>query len=85
MKNIITLVTLSVAFIWLQSCGPDTNTLEGKKTSLQKLKTQKDEIQTQIATLEKEIGKLEPKSKSAEKSKRVGIDSVARSRFQTLY
>jgi membrane fusion protein (multidrug efflux system) len=82
MKNTLTLVTLSVAFIWLQSCGPDTNTLEGKKTSLQKLKTQKEEIQTQIATLEKEIGKLEPKSKSAEKSKRVGIDSVARIDFK---
>jgi hypothetical protein len=41
MKNIINLVALSVAFIWLQSCGPDTTTLEGKKTALQKLKTQK--------------------------------------------
>ncbi len=76
MKNIINLVALSVAFIWLQSCGPDTTTLEGKKTALQKLKTQKDEIQTQIATLEKEISKLEPKAKSSEKSKRVGIDSI---------
>ncbi len=82
MKNIITLVALSVAFIWLQSCGPDTSTLEGKKTSLQKLKVQKDEIQTQIATLEKEIGKLEPKSKSSEKSKRVGIDSIASTDFK---
>jgi membrane fusion protein (multidrug efflux system) len=86
MKKLLN-IGMTVAIIFLSSCGASTTSkddksdLSGKKAALEKLKDQQNKLSSDIQLLENEIAKTDTSAAKKEKTKLVAIDTLKTSSF----
>ncbi len=81
MKKISGFILVLTTLLLVAACGGE-NSLEKKKSKIEKLKTQQAEIISQIKTLEDEIFALGDSGKSNERFKMVAVTPVTKTPFE---